>query len=206
MTEALLFGLGTGMVMSVMLGTVFFALVQNSIDNGFRSGMFISLGVVTSDLILISITLFNSALIPSGGITENIVRVCGAAFLIVYGLQNLNKKKKISYPTTRGGRIFYYMRTGFLLNILNPGNFVGWAVVSTNLSQVAGYSTRSSMLFYAAALAAIFGTEMLISLGAVQLKRFITEKMLSRIDRGVGLLFLGFSVVLLWPLFIRLFS
>jgi len=206
MTEALFLGLITGMVMSVMLGTVFFALVQNSIDNGFRSGMLISAGVVISDIILISITLYNSSLIPKGGITETIVRICGAVFLIFYGITNLRKTESVSYPATkRNRRIFFYIRTGFLLNILNPGNFMGWAVVSTNLSQVALYTTRTSTTFYIAALSAIFGMELLISLGAYKLKRFITVKLLLIIDRGVGILFIGFAVVLLWPVVIHLF-
>jgi threonine/homoserine/homoserine lactone efflux protein len=195
------------MLMSVMLGTVFFALVQNSIDNGFRSGMLISVGVIISDIILITITLYNSSLIPRGSITEAIVRICGAVFLIFYGIANLRKSESVSYPTTRRSRrIFFYIRTGFLLNILNPGNLVGWAVVSTNLAQVAQYSTRSSTTFYIAALSAIFGMELLISLGAMQLKRFITEKLLLIIDRAVGILFLGFSVVLLWPVIYYLFK
>ncbi len=205
MTEALFLGLFTGMVMSVMLGTVFFALVQNSIDNGFRCGMLISLGVITSDIILISITLFNSTLIPRGGITENIVRVCGTIFLLFYGINNLRKAKKVTYPSTKRGRIFYFMRTGFLLNILNPGNLLGWAVVSVNLSQVAMYTTQMSVIFYIAAISAIFGTELLISLGAVQLKRFVTVKFLRVIDQAVGILFLGFAVVLVWPLIVAVF-
>lgn len=199
MTEALFLGLITGMVMSVMLGTVFFALVQNSIDNGFRSGVSISLGVIVSDIILISITLYNSSLIPSGGITENIVRICGATFLLFYGINNLRQTKRITYPTTRRGRIFFFMRLGFLLNILNPGNLLGWFVVAANLSQVALYSTQTSITFYIAALTAIFGTEMLIALGAFQLKRFITSRILHMINRTVGVLFLGFAIFLLWP-------
>jgi L-lysine exporter family protein LysE/ArgO len=199
MTEAILLGLLTGMVMSVMLGTVFFALVQNSIDNGFRYGMLISLGVITSDLILISITLFNSNLIPRGGVTENIVRIFGTAFLLVYGINNLHKTKKAIYPSTKRGRIFYFFRTGFLLNILNPGNFLGWAVVATNITQVVMYPIRSIITFYIAAIIAIFGTEMLISFGALQLKRIVTDKILIMLDRSIGVLFIGFAFVLIWP-------
>jgi len=205
MTEALFLGIVTGMVMSVMLGTVFSALVQNSIDNGFRSGMLISLGVITSDIILISITLYNSSLIPRGGITETIVRICGMVFLLIYGVNNLRRKERVAYPHTKRGKIFFFWRTGFLLNILNPGNFMGWAVVSTNISQVALYTTRQSIGFYISALSAIFIMEMLISLGAVQLKKYITVKSLLFIDRVIGILFIGFAIVLIWPVLLSLF-
>ena len=200
MIAAFFYGLGTGMIMSIMLGTVFFALIQNSIDNGFKSGMYISLGVILSDVILISITYFNSTLIPEGGTTEQIVRICGAIFLLIYGISNLLNKKKIAYPKTGKGQILYFMGIGFLLNILNPGNFIGWTVVSTSLSQVAQYSNFDTILYYVGALSAIFGMETLISYGAVQLKRFVTLKFLMMVDRVVGVLFLIFAVVLVWPM------
>lgn len=200
MIAAFFYGLGTGMIMSIMLGTVFFALIQNSIDNGFKSGMYISLGVILSDIILISITYFNSTLIPEGGTTEQIVRICGAIFLLIYGISNLLNKKKIAYPKTGKGQVLYFMGIGFLLNILNPGNFIGWTVVSTSLSQVAQYSNLDTVLYYVGALSAIFGMETLISYGAVQLKRFVTLKFLMMVDRVVGVLFLIFAVVLVWPM------
>jgi len=203
MTEAILFGLATGMVMSVMLGTVFFALVQTSIDRGFKSGISISLGVILSDIILITTAYFNSELIPKGSITEDIVRVCGAVFLVVYGIKNLRNKKHISYPVTRAGRIFYFMRSGFLLNLLNPGNFIGWVVVTTNITQVARYDPHECLTFYIAAISAIFGTEILISLGAAQLKRFFSDRLLNGINYAVGVLFLAFSVLLIYPVIFR---
>jgi threonine/homoserine/homoserine lactone efflux protein len=191
------------MVMSVMLGTVFFALVQTSIDRGFKSGISISLGVILSDAILITAAYFNSELIPKGSISEDIVRVCGAVFLCIYGYKNLKNKSHVSYPVTRAGRIFYFMRSGFLLNLLNPGNFIGWVVVTTNITQVARYSPQECLTYYIAALSAIFGMEILISLGAAQLKRFISDRLLNGINYGVGVLFIAFSIVLIYPVLFR---
>lgn len=203
MTESILYGLITGMVMSIMLGTVFFALVQNSIDQGFKSGISIALGVIVSDIVLISTAYFNSSLIPQGGITENIVRVCGAVFLLIYGFNNFRQNRHVSYPSTRAGRIFFFMRTGFFLNLLNPGNFIGWVVVTTNITQVARYSPHQCFMFYVAALSAIFGMEILIALGAAQLKKFISDKLLTSINYVVGVVFMLFSVVLIYPLFFK---
>lgn len=199
MTEALFIGIATGMVMSVMLGTVFFALVQNSIDRGFKSGFSISLGVILSDIILISMAYFNSALIPKGSVTEDIVRVFGAVFLMIYGIKNFRINRHVSYPVTRAGRIFYFMRTGFFLNLLNPGNFIGWVVVTTNITQVARYSPHQCFIFYAGALSAILGMEILIAIGAAQLKRFISDRLLNSINYAVGVIFIAFSIVLVYP-------
>ena len=98
--------------MSVMLGTVFFALVQNSIDYGFRTGIFIALGVIASDLILITFSWFNAELIPPGGTTDLIVRICGALFLLFYGLSNLLKKDKAAYPRTEKKQLLKFISMG----------------------------------------------------------------------------------------------
>ncbi|MEI6409311.1 MAG: LysE family transporter [Bacteroidota bacterium] len=185
--------------MSLMLGTVFFALLQNSIDNGFKSGMFISAGVIFSDIILITIAVFNATLIPPGGTTEMIVRICGGAFLLYYGLNNLLRTKPIEYPVTKSGRILIFFSRGFLLNFLNPGNFIGWLAVSVHITQVAHYSVPQTIAFYAGALSAIFGMEVLISFSASQLKRWITDRLLKTVNRVIGALFVGFSIFILWP-------
>lgn len=185
--------------MSLMLGTVFFALVQNSIDNGFKSGVIISVGVIASDMILITFGYFNAELIPEGGTTEMIVRLAGGIFLIGYGISNIVKKKSIAYPETKSGRTVYFLITGFLLNFLNPGNFIGWLAISTHLKQVALYTPWQCLFFYTGALTAIFFTEMAISFAGSSLKRFISDKLLRTIDKVVGVIFIGFSVYLLIP-------
>ena len=47
-------GLATGFVLSMMLGTVFFALIRNSISFGYTTGVWIALGVILCDSMLIS--------------------------------------------------------------------------------------------------------------------------------------------------------
>jgi len=201
--EPIFYGLSTGMVMSVMLGTVFFALIQNSIDNGFRSGIYISMGVIVSDTMLILITRSGAAYIPEGGTTENYVRIAGGIFLLLYGLNNFRSRKKAAFPETNGGRFWHFAGMGFLLNGLNPGNFIGWTAISTHITQVAGYSLTESVFFYSGALSAIFGMETLIALGASKLKRFITDRFLTIIDRIVGVIFIGFALYLILPFFTK---
>jgi L-lysine exporter family protein LysE/ArgO len=61
MIEAIASGATSGFVLSLMLGTVFFALIQNSIDYGFTTGIYIAAGVVVSDVLFISAALFGPA-------------------------------------------------------------------------------------------------------------------------------------------------
>ena len=124
MPDIIFYGFLTGLLMSVMLGTVFFALVQNSIDHGFRTGIFIATGVISSDILLIALSWFNAELIPEGSTTDLIVRLCGGIFLLLYGLSNLLKKDKARYPKTEKKRMAKFISMGFFLNALNPGNLL----------------------------------------------------------------------------------
>jgi threonine/homoserine/homoserine lactone efflux protein len=196
MSEILMYGFLTGMVMSVMLGTVFFALVQNSIDYGFRTGIFIALGVIASDLILITLSWFNAELIPPGGTTDLIVRICGALFLLFYGLSNLLKKDKAAYPQTEKKQLLKFSSMGFLLNILNPGNYIGWLAVTTQLKTVAKYEVAQATIYFIGALSAIFLMECLISWSASFLKPYITDRFLQLVNRLIGVLFIAFAIAL----------
>lgn len=201
MSGAMLYGFLTGMALSVMLGTVFFALIQNSVDKGFKAGVLIALGVIFSDIILISIAYFKTSLIPEGGKTELLVRLFGSIFLIYLGLNNLRRHKKLYYPKSRRGKALVFVSTGFLLNILNPGNLISWIAVSAYVTQVAQYKGSLVLSFFGSSLTAIFLMELLIAFSATKLKRLFTDTVLRKFEVIVGVLFLVFALVLMWPIF-----
>ncbi|TAD93984.1 MAG: hypothetical protein EAY75_00550, partial [Bacteroidetes bacterium] len=116
MTYAFFYGFGTGILLSSMLGTVFFCLVQNSIDNGVKSSLFICAGVIFSDILLIALTYFNADLIPKGSTTEMIVRLAGAALLMGMGISNFYKKATISFPHNKAKGMVLLAGKGFMLN------------------------------------------------------------------------------------------
>jgi L-lysine exporter family protein LysE/ArgO len=130
MAYAFFYGLFTGLLLSSMLGTVFFCLVQNSIINGFKSGAYVSTGVIISDIILILLSYFSATLFPQGGHTEMIIRICGAVFLLAMGISNLRSHKKILFPNADNKSPLMLASKGFMLNILNPGNYLSWLAVS----------------------------------------------------------------------------
>ncbi|MEY3100669.1 MAG: hypothetical protein RIS63_1573 [Bacteroidota bacterium] len=196
MPDIIFYGFLTGLLMSVMLGTVFFALVQNSIDHGFRTGIFIATGVISSDILLIALSWFNAELIPEGSTTDLIVRLCGGIFLLLYGLSNLLKKDKARYPKTEKKRMAKFISMGFFLNALNPGNYIGWLAITTQIKTVAQYALSDAVFYFLAAVSAIFVMECVIAWGAASLKPYITEGFLALVNKIVGVVFIAFSIAL----------
>lgn len=189
------------MLFSVMLGTVFFSIIQNSIDNGLKSGIFISLGVIVSDIILISIAYFNANLIPETGAVDIIVRIAGCALLVFMGMFSIIKKRSVLYPDTKEVPFYLHMANGFLLNSLNPGNFFQWIVVSAYAKNTWEFDGETMFVFYAFALLAIFFTESVIAIASSLLKKFINEKVFNAINIITGIIFVALGVWLLKPLF-----
>lgn len=196
-------GFGTGFVLSISLGTVFFYLIQNSIDNGFKSGIAIALGVIISDILLISLSTLNQYIIPQGGTTEFILRLVGAGLLIFIGFYSILKKKAASiYPTTKQLTVPMYMVNGFVLNTINPANFFMWVFVSATLQNSDNYTPTGMIIYFSGTLLAIFITEFFISYSASKLKRYLDEKAMMMVNVISGIAFLILAGVVLWPVVI----
>jgi len=200
MWYAILYGFGIGIVLSSMLGTVFFSLIQTSIDYGIRTTMYISVGVIISDIILIVLTYFNAALIPENGTTDMIVRIIGAILLVGMGIGNFVRKSAVTFPVVTSSGKWLMAGKGFMLNFFNPGNFISWLSVSVLLVDRLQFPMRERLVFYGGALCAIFLAELGIVYSARYLKRFITKQFLHWLNMGLGILFFCFGLALLWPL------
>lgn len=196
MLEALLYGLTSGVAMCLTLGTVFFALIQNSVDNGYRSGVKIAFGVVTCDLIFILFALFGTTLLPTVDHFDTYLRLSCASLLLVLGTASLLRgTPKLAYPKTRFGTFMYYFGKGFFLNALNPINFFIWVSVAALIRR---YDAAETAVFFAACLVAIFGTETAISLSAHKLKRYFSPRVLNLVNKVSGLVFILVGLNLAW--------
>lgn len=203
MINALLSGLGLGIVLSFGFGTIFFYLIQNSIDNGYKSGFAIASGVVSSDIILIYFAVVSTSFLNAANSMKVGISLVGGGLLIILGIVSFFRKhKSIKYPKTKlGGMLIYYLN-GFFLNALNPVNFFTWVAISQSLRHdTYTYNSYETGAFFITCLAAIFLTEVLIAIFAARLKVYFTPKIISYINKGTGLLFLIFGIRLIWQAF-----
>ena len=189
--EAVLLGFSSGAVMCLTLGTVFFSLIQNSVDNGYRSGMKISFGVIASDTLFIFFAVFGTSFLPHFEQFDTYLRCFSAVLLLLLGAQSVFRQApRMAYPKTRFGNFVYYFVTGFLLNALNPANFVIWVSVSAYLKGVMRYSLALEAWYFGASLVAIFATQLFISAFAHRLKRYFNDRLLTLINQLSGSVFM----------------
>ena len=88
-------GIQFGLALSVLVGPLLFALIQTSIEEGFRAGWMVGLGIWVSDILFVSITYFFISLVSEitkwDGL-ELTLGIFGGIILIFFGLGSLLSK------------------------------------------------------------------------------------------------------------------
>lgn len=201
MIQAISIGFGTGVLLSLTFGTIFFALIQSSIDNGYKSGLKIAFGVLASDAVLIIIALFGTSFLPKVNHAEQYINFVGGTILLGLGLINLLRKSpKVVYPKSRLGNFVFYFSKGFLLNILNPINFFTWVTVIAYVRGGLKLEGVEMYTFFVSSQLGIFFAEAVLAVFAHKLKKVISPKVILSINKLTGLVFVIVGLRLLWRL------
>lgn len=193
-------GLITGFVLSMMLGTVFFALIKNSLSFGPKTGIFIAIGVILCDIMFISLALLSQPFADFLSQYKHEVAISGGILLIIMGLYIIFTSK----PKMEEGKVFgqgsnlYYIGNGFLLNVVNPVNFFVWLGISSSLSIQFNYNMNDKIVFFSASLVSIFFAEIGIAIFASKLRKWVTPVVLQRVNQVSGLVFVGVGIKLLF--------
>ncbi|TDB66987.1 LysE family translocator [Arundinibacter roseus] len=204
MLSPILYGTVTGFVLCFTFGTVFFSLVQNSVDNGYRSGIKIAFGVLVCDAIFVFFAIFGTTLLPHIENFEKWMAGAGIIFLLILGLNNLFRQQpKLAYPKTRFGNLLYYFTTGFLLNGLNPVNFISWVAIASYIRSNYAYTLDQVILFFGASLVTIFLTESGIALSAHKLKKIFTPRTVKIFNKVTGVVFIGIAFQIAYSVFLK---
>lgn len=201
MLEAISLGFVTGVVLSFGFGSVFFALVQDSIENGYRAGIKISIGVVFGDILMVAIAFLGTSFLPNIPNFGFYSRIFGSILLISLGIFQFRKTKTVSkIHDFKLARFFYFFGKGFLLNVINPVNFISWMVISASLKSYK-YDIYDEVAFFSTCIIMIFVMESVFAIFAYKIKNKMSEKTIQSIKYVSGLVFIGVGLKLIYDAF-----
>ncbi|MFD2520404.1 LysE family translocator [Emticicia soli] len=201
MLEAITLGFFTGVVLSFGFGSVFFALVQNSLDYGYMAGVKISLGVIFGDVIMIVIAYLGTSFLPDIPHFATYSRVFGSLLLVGLGVaQFSNTKPPTQIQDFKLARFFYFFGKGFLLNVINPVNFISWMVVSATLKGYK-YDIYDETAFFTTCVIMIFAMESAFAIFADRIKSRLNNLTIQRIKYFSGIVFIGIGMKLIYDIF-----
>lgn len=207
MLEALLLGILLGLSVSFTVGPAFFAIIQTSIDRGFKSALYIALGILICDAFLIIICYLGlSSLFVN---SSNLIWIgfAGGIILIIFGSYTYLKKPDIlrrrssKYKTPEPQKKqFMYILKGFFLNFANPFVYVFWiSVVSGVVSNYKDGEKKLeyTVIFFSGALLMIFTSDLFKSFLGFKIKKYLRPRIQLWINRIVGIILIAIGIGLM---------
>ncbi len=195
----------TGFILSIMIGPVFFVLLETSIKKGVRAALAFDLGVLISDIvyILIAYLFYSEVQAMTKGSDQHFVKLIGGVLFLAYGLATFFKKSKGIKTDAQGNLVKddsdykMLMLKGFLLNFANPLVVFYWFSVLTLAEKTEGMTTAPLLTFVIIILITFFGFDVLKIFGAKRLRPLITNNLLQGLNRLIGIVFVGFGIFLI---------
>ncbi len=205
MLQTILKGILLGLTLAVLFGPAFFSLVQTSIHRGFKSGVFLAIGIFISDLTLVFLSYLGASQILNAPQNQKIVGLSGGLMLIIFGIYTFLHKMHITendgVEVKKPGFITYILK-GFFLNLANPTVWIYWifwvGVVTSELGTKDGIDIKLVFTFFTATLLTVFLTDLLKCFISFRIKIYLNNKMLKSINHIVGILLLIFGLYLIY--------
>ena len=215
--DLILKGIVTGFILSIMIGPVFFVLLEISIRKGFKAGIAFDIGVLLNDFvyILIAYVFFNQVELLSSGDDNSILKIIGGVMFFIYGFFTFFKKIEDSFidnndmqtETDLKGYILLGLK-GFLLNLANPMILFYWFSVMTLVPEYSSFGENNitMFVFIASILSSFFLVDLLKIFGAKSLRPLVTAKLLKGLNYLIGIVFISFAMVLIAQAIIALLN
>lgn len=204
MTEALLKGLGFGLLLSIAVGPVLFSIIKQSLNNGHKGGLSFVAGVSASDIALVLVSNIFTELFNQLKAHKIIIGIAGCVFLVSLGIYFLFFKKVKTDDT--GKQLFKKFRkrdyvrlfiSGFFMNILNPGIFIFWITTST---AVITHSINERIVIFLTCLLFVLASDVAKVMLAGKIRNRLTPHNIHIINRVNGVILIGFGIALIWGL------
>ena len=194
MIDPVIYGVSYGLVLAIMLGPVFFTLLQTSLHEGFKAGVHLAIGVLISDATLISICYFFASQLNMLGQYRVTMGWVGGILMIGFGIFNFFRKVKVKEVDDDKKTVHAkFMLNGFLLNIINPAVLLFWIGVVSVISVKEHYTKSHEMIFFGSLLGTVFLTDLLKSYIANRIKNLLKPEVMTWINRIIGLVLVGFG-------------
>jgi threonine/homoserine/homoserine lactone efflux protein len=196
--ESILNGVIYGIVLALLVGPVFFTLIQTSIERGFISGFFVAIGVSLSDAIYISVCYLGIYQLFDNGHFKAYLAYFGGGVLLLMGLYYLLiKSRRLSKFNAEHLEVkspFRLIGKGFIMNGLTPTVFIFWLGTVGLATTKFGYNSPGKAIpFFVAIVCTVFLTDVLKAKLAAKLRKVLTPKFIRTMNLVLGLVLVIFG-------------
>ena len=195
LVEPILSGMLFGLIISVLVGPVFFALIQTSLQEGFKAGAHLAFGVMLSDAIYIFFCYYFASQLQVEGSNKIWFGLGGGLILVGFGIVQAMKKIKTA-DLNQPARAVHarYVAKGFLMNATNPAVLFFWLSAVGQVKLREHYEVFHEVTFFIAALVTIFAIDLAKSYASHLIKRLLKPNLLKWINYSVGIILVGYGL------------
>ncbi len=202
MIEIIANGVQLGIVLTFLVGPVFFTIIQTSIERGFWRGVLVAVGVSISDILYVAICYFGFAQVLASSILKVYMAYAGGIILIGFGLYHLLMKSRVKpdspFSSIQEKRLFRYIIKGFVINGMTPMVLFFWIGTVSLATINFGYAKGGEfVLFFASMLLTILTTDVLKAYLADKLRQLLTTQSLRIMNLILGAVLIFFGCQLL---------
>jgi len=208
MSAPILKGLLLGLILSISIGPVIFAIIKQSLTNGHKAGYAFVLGVSLSDLSILFICNVFTSFFALALTHKATIAMAGAGFLFLLGLYTLLFKEITienigtdEEKKTRLRDLLGISVSGFLMNSLNPSVFLFWFAWTAAISSDAAETNNPTMhkiIVFGTCLIFVLISDLTKVYLAKKLRPKLTNKSLVWINKIAGIIILSFSAFLFY--------
>jgi threonine/homoserine/homoserine lactone efflux protein len=197
-------GMKVGLVLSLLAGPIFFALVQTGIEKGLRAGTMVGLGIWISDALFILGVYYGLSYVKnfvSGRIFVLSLGIAGGVLLMIFGLTALLMRPRQQLPPrsfVAGASTWLALwLKGFLINTVNPFTFFFWIGIAGVVVVDGELAPRQSFSYFAGIMSIVVATDFLKVALAKRIRHFLRPAHLLWMRRisGAGLILFGIALI-----------
>jgi threonine/homoserine/homoserine lactone efflux protein len=195
--EVVINGVLFGLLLCILIGPVFFALIQNAIEKGFYAGFFMAVGIALSDAFYIVVTYLGISQLTNNQLFNQWLGGLGGLIMLGFGVFYLQKgapAKELKEMHQERTKWFQQITKGFMLNGVNPFVLFFWIGIVSEVTVELKYKQPQAILFFTVLVATVFLVDILKSYFAVKLSQIITPKFIKRMNKVVGIALILFSI------------
>lgn len=200
--EIVLKGIASGFALALLIGPVFFVIIQTSIERGFGKSAWVAVGVSLSDTVLIILAYLGFSQVLENSSMQVYMAYGGGVILFAFGVYYLLKKSKqtLTYQTVniRSGDPFRLVAKGFIINGLSPMVLIFWLGMMSIATGEFGYASPLVVFtFFGSIVITVFITDIIKAKLADKLREVLTPRFIRIINIILGVVMVIFGVRLL---------
>jgi threonine/homoserine/homoserine lactone efflux protein len=201
--DIVLKGILAGLTLALLIGPVFFTLIQTSIERGFSSGVWVAAGITFCDAVYITLAYLGLSQFLRNGTATLYMAYFGGLILIGFGGYYLfiKNRRTLRYQTIRAKSYspVLLMTKGFIINGLSPMVLIFWlGMVSLATTDFGYISTSSVVIFFGTIVGTVFLTDLLKAKLADKLRKVLTPQFIRIMNILLGLVMVMFGGRLLF--------